>query len=188
MKTAVKEVNTKYDEKIKKLTAMYADKSLSRKERQEVLQELNRVKYLADPRPSVSVRTQTIISTVFSCLMSGNLIITSFLDQSKPLPNLLNLIFAVGLLIYLCILAKFKKEPDDELSLHSRHKAGRLAAFVFIIIAATVGFICFDALNLSLTLTTKNWLGFFLAGEFAYVAISDIIFLILEGRTPKDEE
>ena len=187
MNATTKEVNSKYSEKIKKLTAMYTDKSLSRKEKQEVLRELNRVKYLADPRPSLSVRAQTLLNAVLSSIIAGYFIAITCLDKSGPLPHLLNFVFAVCILISLCVTGRYKREPDDELSLHSRHAAGRYAAFVFLIIAAVFGFICFDALELSLTLTTKNWIGIFFAAEFTYYAISNIIFLILEGRAPKED-
>ena len=72
MHAATKETDSKYSEKIKKLTAMYHDKSLSRKEKQEVRRELNHLKYLADPRPVISMRKQTVLSIVAFLIMTVN--------------------------------------------------------------------------------------------------------------------
>lgn len=188
---ATKEADSKYSEKIKKLTAMYHDKSLSRKEKQEVRRELNHLKYLADPRPAISMRKQTVLSIVAYLIMTVNFISATVFGKkhTNSCLSYLHLLFLGGFMLFFCFIEeKYKHEPDDELSLHHRYEAGRLAAFVFLIIAVVTGYICFDRFNFTLTLSAGNWGGIFLAGEMAYFTLSNIIFLILEGREPKEDE
>ena len=110
--------------KIDSLTAQYKDKKLSRSERKEAFRELIRVRYAADPRPSISVRKQAAMNMIFLFL---DTLLFGCLTFAKPamsegIGSIFSLILAIAMLITVAFVfaneRKYKKEPDDELSLN----------------------------------------------------------------------
>lgn len=194
MKTNTTVFDEKTQAKIDKLTAQYTDKSLSRSDRQEALRELTHVRYAADPRPSISVRKQAMFNAVvwFLDTLVFGCITFAKKEMNEGLGNVFSIIlFAAMMITVLFVVAaerKYKKEPDDELSLNSKKRASELAGLTLMIIAAAVGFIVFTFLERTFTLNTDNWLGLFCTVVFLYSFLDKLFFLFIEGKEVQEDE
>ena len=194
MKNNTQTFDEKTQAKIDKLTAEYTDKSRSRSQRQEAFRELARVSYFADPRPSISVRKQAIYNAaiwfldalVFGCITFAKN------EMNEGLGNAFSIVlFSAMMITVLFVVAaerKYKKEPDDELSLNSKKRASELAGFTMIIIAAAVGMLVFTILEKSFTLNSDNWLGLFCTVVFLYSFLDKLFFVIIEGKDTAEAE
>ncbi len=194
MKNNTSAFDEKTQAKIDKLTAQYTDKSLSRSERQEAFRELARVRYFADPRPSISVRKQAMFNAVIWFL--DTLIFGCITFIKKEMNEGIGNVFSTALFAAMMMTAvfmvaaerKYKKEPDDELSLNSKKRASELAGLALIITAAAVGLLVFTLLEKTFTLNGDNWLGLFCTLVFLYSFLNALFFLIIEGRDTAEAE
>ncbi len=194
MKTNTTVFDEKTQVKIDRLTAQYKDKSLSRSERQEVLRELNHVRYAADPRPSISLRKQTVYEAVIwflDTIVFGCITFTKN-EMNEGLGNVFSLVLFTAMMITVLFVVaaerKYKKEPDDELSLKSKKRASELAMLTMLIILAAVGWAVFTVMEKTFALNTDNWLGLFCTGVFLYSFLDKLFFLMIEGKDAQEDE
>lgn len=182
----------KYSEKIQRLTAAYQDKSLSRAERQEAFRELARFKYLADSRPSISVRKQSAYAAVMLLIEGIFFGFVAFVDRQTRNGSVLDTLFSIGMIVVFILMivlaVRYKNEPDDEFSLSVKQKATRYAGIAMLIITGAAAIICFDFLGLTFTLHEFNWMGFFMMTVCLFGFLSRVMFLICEGREALEEE
>lgn len=180
--------------KIDSLTAQYKDKKLSRSERKEAFRELIRVRYAADPRPSISVRKQAAMNMIFLFL---DTLLFGCLTFAKPAMSegtgsIFSLILVIAMLITVAFVfaneRKYKKEPDDELSLNSKKRSSELAGLTMMIIAAVIGILVFDLIEKPFTINSDNWLSLFCTVVFGYNFLVHLFFLIIEGKEPAEED
>ena len=187
----MKQAVTKYDAKIEQLTNVYRDKQRSRTERHDAFRELTRVKYQVDPRPSVSVRKQAIYEAVMFLAETVFFGFQVFVDREvrhgSPLDTIFSVVIIAIFVALITLSVKYKKEPDDELSLRIKQNASRYAAITLYIILGVTALVCFDFLGMTFTLYEFNWIGTLMMSVCLYAAISRIMFLILEGREAGEE-
>ena len=194
MKNNTSVFDGKTQAKINKLTKEYKDKSLSRQERQEAFRELARVKYIADPRPSISVRKQAKLDAaawfldalLFGCITFAKRQMNE--GMGTVFSIILSAVMVITVMYAISVERKYKKELDDELSLNSKKRASELAGLTMIIIAAAVGMLVFTMLEKSFTLNSDNWLGLFCTVVFLYSFFEKLFFLIVEGKDSAEAE
>ncbi len=194
MKTNNAVFDEKTQAKLDQLKAQYTDKKLSRSERKEAFSELMRVRYAADPRPSISVRKQAFLNMVLFFL---DTLVFGCLTFAKEAMNdgiggivsaILLFAMVITVLVFCSVEKKYKKEIDDELSLNSKKRASELAGITIMIAAAVIGVIAFSFIGTTFTINNDNWLGLFCTAVFAYAFFEHLYFLSIEGKEPAEAE
>ena len=121
-------------DKIDELKKQYKDRSLSREERQKILCRIKEETYRTDTRKPISVRKNTLIKCIGSLLFSISCLSIAFLDFAEndviAVIEFIPVFAAMGYGFYwLTMTASYKAEPDDELAVQNRNKAGNQAFF-----------------------------------------------------------
>ena len=188
------------NEKIVKLEAKSKDRSLSRAERQEILEELNWEKFRADPRPAMPLKKFKLLDALVyfgDAFIFGYMgILDNFGKMSHKGFHATDYFFMamMALLIILVIVylnthSKYKIEPMDELAHRSMSKATNLAFTWLIFIGfAVVLVLSFIKRDSSISIKTGTLIPLFCSVTFLYSFFSNLIFVYLESRGSAGEE
>lgn len=188
-------------DRINYLKKRYTDKSLSRTEKQEVLKEISREMYKNDPRKPISIRKQTIINALMSLVLGLNFLFmgtvenlgikTKYHDIISPIEKVFLLLLFAILILYVAVLSKYKKEPDDELS--AKHKlTAQSCGFIFLYaVLFVLVIVYFDVLkNETFVLKSESAMFLFAGLMFTSKFIDNLAFLIIDrtGSSKEDYE
>ena len=184
-------------EKIRKLDRMSRDRTLSREERKEALKELKLEKYRIDPRPSISVRKQTVINNWLwlssSVIFWYMLINDAFKLQTAWYTNVIMgtmVVFAaVNVVIAIYTMDKYKNELDDELSTANKIKT-ETWSWLIIFLAIFIGGGLWLMVNDKKTITIQGdiWSELFCCMAFTKNLRSGVLFIFFEGKEPKTDD
>ncbi|MBP3272187.1 MAG: hypothetical protein J6M17_08185 [Ruminococcus sp.] len=185
--------------KIERLKKKLSDKTLKRSERSELMNELYRERYKIDPRKPISVRKQKILDAVMNLILGAEFMfmgISGMMDLNHT-HHQLNLIISIGWLaaliglsvIYTHTTAKYKKEPEDELSAKNTSKAYATGYTIMSLVVLLAAFVYFDISGQDVFYFRRNFAVFLIAGyTFLTRVVCNVIFLILEGKEDSEEE
>lgn len=175
-------------EKIRMLRKRSADKSISREERQSALEEYKYEIYRNDKRKLISVvdqekftAVQSLAYSVFFALMGMDLG-----EEHKNIWMLYvsaSIIFGVFLFLNVFFDSKFKKEPDDELSLRNKALSNTIGFYCAIIVTVIAALVYFQILGHdTLVIRSKGAIFWLISYIDMMLFINKVIFLIIEGR------
>ena len=190
-------MKTNINEKITRLMARSKDKTLSRSERQQAMQELTWEKYRADSRPSMSLKkfklldgfvfvADTIIFSYMGLIDKRHDVSFSAGDAVMVIVTILLIAAVIG---YLFLHSKYKIEPADELAERDLAKGSRIAFSVIAIALVVIGLIVSwtDPTGV-LTLENKKLFSILCSIIFLHGAITNFAFVMLEGKEETEEE
>ena len=175
-------------EKIRMLRKRSADKSISREERQSALEEYKYEIYRNDKRKLISVvdqekfnAVQSLAYSVFFALMAIDL--GEEHTHIWVLYILAPIVFGVFLFLNRYFDLKFKKEPDDELSLRNKALSNTIGFYCAIIVTIIAALIYFQILGHdTLVIRSKSAILMIFSYINMMLFINKVIFLIIEGR------
>ena len=189
-------------EKLNMLKKRANDKSLSRAERKEAMNEYKAAYYRVDKRKPISVRKQMMINALQAFLMTFNFGAMGTIDYLRylygydykihllgTLSVLIVLSFVVLLGLVLFVQDKYKQEPDDELSLKNKTLASNLG-YVITAMATIIGiFIYFDILGKESLVIRREYGVFWAASYISLMTLAGkIIFLIIDGKDTSGDD
>ena len=190
-------MNTNTNEKIAKLTARTKDKSLTRSERQQAMEELKWEKYRTDPRPSMSLKKFKLLD---GFVFLADVFIFSYMGlvdkQQDPgftagdaVMTIIVAALIAAVIGYLFLHSKYKIEPADELSDRNLSKASKIAYTVIVIALVVSGLIVTwkDPIGV-LTIENRKIFSILCSMVFLHGGITNFIFVLLEGKEEPEEE
>ena len=165
-------MNTNTNEKIVKLMARYKDKTLSRSERQEAMEELNLADTFIFAYMGLADKKQ---ATGFSAGDAAMAIITALLIAA-----------VIG---YLFLHSKYKIEPADELANRYLAKVSKIAFSLIAIALFAVGLIISwkDPTGV-LSIENRKIFSILCSIIFLHGGITNFAFVMLEGKEEAEEE
>ncbi len=175
-------------EKIRMLRKRFADKSISREERQSALEEYKYEIYRNDKRKLISVVDQEKFNAVQSLVYSVYFALIG-MDLGEEHKNIwmlyvsASIIFGVFLFLNVFFDSKFKKEPDDELSLRNKALSNTIGFYCAIIVTVIAALVYFQILGHdTLVIRSKGAIFWLISYIDMMLFINKVIFLIIEGR------
>lgn len=181
------------NDRINQLKRRYADKTLSRDERQEAFREMSREMYKIDPRKPLSLKAQTVISAVSAFIMCVNFFYMGisenmgdgFLDYHtrKTIGGIIIAIMIAIIAVWVILQSQFKQEPNDELSLQNKVKADSVGSAFTIFALLILSYVYFMVLGNEKFVIMSQAAIFFIAGFIMLTGfVNKIVFLILESK------
>lgn len=184
------------NEKIAALKAKYQDKSLSRNERQQIMQELVRERYKIDKRKPISQRAmakRNMLAGLIAVLAgAGYFAVEAFgISGTNSEIAVISVIAVtvIGLFSWMIIpMVGHKPEPDDEFSKHNKLKAGSIAVELMGSTGVAACFIASAAFPETITIKSSAlmFIMYIVIGLYCFTYYA--AFLKLEGKPDHESE
>ena len=179
---------------IKNLKKRIYDEKVRSEEYREKINKFNKDNYRKDKRKVISVRGQAVFNAIESfvlgtvCILSGirgymlEKITEENVNSLCGLISFVNIVLAVSVLCgVLYIESKYKKEPDDELSLKNKTTANSIGWILMALITIFVIFFYFVILNHKTLVISSEYIVGAATGYFMFISgVCNIIFLIID--------
>lgn len=188
-------------EKIKKLKEQYTDKSLTKAQRQAILEEIAKENYRMDKRKPMTLYNYRLLQFwgFFLSFITKvlNMISAGFGIEKNMILNIACVLFGVTGLIFLILwfaaLLSRKIDREDELAKENLNQArSAISAIVMFGLVLSQGIIILIDdimnLNLSFTIHAGNIGDIAMLILWGYFALESGIFLHYEGKTISDDE
>ncbi len=188
-------------EKTKSLKEQFRDKSLTKQQRQELMQEIVRESYKNDKRKAISLHDQRFLQFMgFSMFLIEKLfdmITTAVGLEENFIVSTINVLLCIPALIFMILwLVKTttcKIELEDEMARENMNKARQgISVIVMILLLAVMAVVLildsFMGINISFTINAKNIGDIAMLILWGYFALESGLFLIHEGKTTSDDE
>ena len=173
------------------------DKTLSRRERTEAAQQLKRERYLADHRPSMSLKKQMKLDAMLNFVTSATFL-TMFTSEvlgihgRNTVVDTLMVLFVlaaiVSVAVYFRFNAKYKRELPDELSQLNTLKATQYANAIIVTLFAIVLLISGAATRNSVTVGLSHAMYLLVGMVFLHEFLTKILFIVFEGSDDEEED
>ncbi len=186
-------------EKIQMLKKRYTDKSLSKAERREAFNELHRALYRNDPRKPISIKKQTKINALMTFVYGLNFLYmgtvenlgikTKYHDIVSTIEEVIIILMVAIIILFVYVQAKYKKEPDDELS--TKHKlTAQSIGFIFVYILLFAFIVIYFSVLKNDAFVLKNESAMFLFAGIMFTSkfIDNLAFLIIDGAKESKED
>lgn len=178
----------------KSLKKRIYDEKVKSEERKKKINKSNKEMYRKDKRKAISVRGQAIFNAIEAFMLGTVFILSGIRDyviEKNTEENVsslwglipfVNLVLAVSVLCgVLYIEAKYKKEPDDELSLKNKTTANSIGWILMALITISFIFFYFTILNHKTLVIRSEYIVGVALGYFMFISgVCNIIFLIID--------
>lgn len=186
----------KNNEKLEKLKEIYSDKSRSREERHQALEDIAWETYRNDPKPAMSLRKYKMYdgflyiadALLFLYMALADTITPKIGIWSTPLTICLAMILAISAVIYILKRARYKVEPEDDLAMKNSSKATAKAyIWILTILAVVLLLYTFISENALISMKASTMIYYIVSLVFIHSGLASFLFIAEEGKIDGEE-